>query len=286
MQDWHRLLNELSLNRTTAAFAESVERLAGELGSKEPRFYLYDLKKGCLQRGEQSLPVDGNTLAGSCALYCERVSGPEGVALPVTRFGSLVGVLQGSEALPDLAGAAGMMLETIRQREQSRKCLETLQGVLVQVVDRVAPGGNGHTERVALLATELATLMDLSVQSRQELWDAAHYHDIGWLGRGGESETHAAQGAGLLERSAALKPLARLVASHHLRYPAEGVIPVEAWVLSLAEDLDEFFSQRRNLPLPFRTSEFYAQHAPHHHPEVVDALSGLVDSGRLAQIYA
>lgn len=286
--NWPHLLRELSLSRTTAEFAETVERLANELGSTAPRFYLYDMPTASLSRaGEPSLPVDAGSLPGSCALYCERVSAPEGEAFPVTRFGSLVGVLVGTagSSLAELAQAAGMMLQTTRQRELSRRCQDTLQEVLVGVIERAAPGGEGHVARVAQVATELATLMDLSVQSRKELWDAAHFHDVGWLSDP-DPTSHPRSGAMVLERSPALKPLARLVEAHHLRYPGPSDVPVEAWVLSLAEDLDEFFSQRRHIPLTNRTADFYAQHAPHHHPEVVDALSGMIDSGRLAQIYA
>lgn len=296
ISDWPLLLGELSLNRTTAQFVATVERLAGELGAPFPRFYLYDMDAGTLTREKQSLAVDNRSMAGEAALYCEIIATEHGMALPVTRYGSLVGVLvadRGADLarLKELADAVGLMHEPVRAREETETCLAALQDLLVQSVDRMAPGGEGHVDRVARLASELATMMDLSPQSRQELWDAAHFHDVGWLvlktGTADDRDKdHTEVGAIFLERTGALRPLAAVVEPHHDSYPAPRPRAIEAWVLALAEDLDEFFSQRAEQGLEERTRAFYEQRSKRHHPETIDALSSLVDAGRLRALYS
>lgn len=295
ISDWPRLLGELLLNRTTAQFAATVELLARELGAPFPRFYLYDMDAGTLTRGQQTLQVDNRSMAGECALYCEILETDHGLALPVTRYGSLIGVLVADrgadrECLTQLAGAVGLMHEPVKAREEATTTLAALEGLLVQAVDRMAPGGSGHVDRVARIASELATMLDLSPQSRQDLWDAAHFHDVGWLvlktdTADDREKDHTEAGAIFLERTEALRPLAALIEPHHESYPSKKPRAIEAWVLSLAEDLDEYFSKRCEQTLEERTRSFYAERTVRHHPEVVDALSGLVDSGRLAAIY-
>ncbi len=295
ISDWPRLLGELSLNRTTAQFVATVERLAGELGAPFPRFYLYNMDAGTLTRGQQTLAVDTRSMAGECALYCEIIDTAHGMALPVTRYGSLIGVLvvdKGADknGLRELAGAVGLMLAPVEAREETNTTLAALQSLLVQSVDRMAPGGQGHVDRVARVASELASMMDLSPQSRQDLWDAAHFHDVGWLvlktdTADDRGKDHTEAGAIFLERTGALRPLAALIEPHHEGYPAPKPRAIEAWVLALAEDLDEFFARRSEQSLDERTRAFYETRARQHHPEVIDALSGLVDSGRLGAIY-
>ncbi len=289
--DWPRLLGELSLNRTAAQFTETVERLAQELGAREVRFHLYEMDAAQLVRGHERLKVDPSTLQGTCALYCEPVETPEGSAWPVTRFGSLIGVLSAAQGrLGELAGAAGLMFEPVRIREEAATCLAALQGLLTAAVDRVAPGSTGHVARVARLALELGSMLDLSPQARQDLWDAAHFHDVGWLLLQHQSYEeqlagHSEAGAGFLEQTEALRLLSPLVENHHQTYPASKPVAMEAWILALAEELDELFSEHPG-PLEEKTRDFYSSHAGKHNPEVVDALSSLIDSGRLQELYS
>ncbi len=289
--NWPRLLGELSLNRNAAQFTETVERLALELGGRDVRFHLYEMDEALLVRGSERLRVDSSTLQGTCALYCEPVERPEGSAWPVTRFGSLIGVLSADQGqLEELAGAAGLMFEPVRIREEAATCLAALQGLLTAAVDRVAPGSTGHVARVARLALELGSMLDLSPQARQDLWDAAHFHDVGWLLLQHQSyeeqlSGHAEAGATFLEQTEALRLLSPLVEAHHQSYPAGKPVAVEAWILALAEELDEIFSEHPG-SLEEMTRDFYSKHARRHHPEVVDALSSVIDSGRLQELYS
>ncbi len=288
--DWPRLLGELSLNRTAAQFTETVERLALELGAREIRFHLYEMDAALLVRGHERLGVDSSTLQGTCALYCEPVERPEGCAWPVTRFGSLIGVLSAAHGqLGELAGAVGLMYEPVRIREEAATCLAALQSLLTAAVDRVAPGSTGHVARVARLALELGSMLDLSPQARQDLWDAAHFHDVGWLLLQHQSYEeqlagHTEAGAGFLEQTEALRLLSPLVENHHQSYPASKPVAMEAWILALAEDLDELFSEHPGT-LEEKTRNFYSRNVGKHHPEVVDALSSLIDSGRIKELY-
>lgn len=292
--DWLTLLGELSLARTTAQFVAAVEKAARDLDCQSPRLFLYRLADNML---DGRTPVDAASLAGRAALYCETVTEGLGVAVPVTHFGSLVGVLQAesgsAEVLAELGRLAGVVYDALRSREEERSALDLTRELLVQSTDRVVPEGEGHVDRVAQLSTKIATLLDLSEQARQELWDAAYHHDLGCLLLEGQPfdvirAQHAEAGARLLEATGALSHLAPLVAVHHQLYadsPAPDRVPLEGWVLALAEDLDEFLSERRYLSLPEGTRMFYEQRARMHHPDAVDALSGLIDSESLNSLY-
>lgn len=298
--DWLELFGELSLSRTAAQFAQAVESAADRLGADDSRVYLYSLEDNQLSRfgpPPETLAVEAGSLPGQCAMYCEPVQEGGKAAVPLTRFGSLVGVLvsQGGpfEELQELGRLAGLVYEQVRSREEAAAYQASSQELLARAADKLAPGGHGHVERVARVATELASLMDLSPQSRQEIWDAAHYHDVGWLvleGRPYEEivQEHGQAGADFLAASQALVHLVPLVENHHRRYdsPDRERVPMEAWVLALAEDLDEFWSTRKSAGFRANTGAFYKERAPGHHPEVVDALSGLIDSGKLEEIYS
>ncbi|MEW6280297.1 MAG: HD domain-containing phosphohydrolase, partial [Candidatus Eremiobacterota bacterium] len=254
--DWLSILGDLSLCRTIPQFTGAVEKAARDLGAAEARLYLYDLEDNVLTHERERVTVDAASLAGNCALYCEAVSEGETQAAPVSRFGSLIGVLvtRGGPAtlLSELAQLTGLTHEAVQLREDSALVLAATRELLARAVDKLAPGGTGHVTRVARTAVELATLMDLSAQSRQEVWDAAHYHDVGWLALDGRPydfvrQNHCHSGASFLTSSRSLRHLAPLVLAHHERWDGSGYpgqiardqVAMEAWVLALAEDLDE-----------------------------------------------
>lgn len=316
MLNWLQLLGELSLSRSIPQFVASVEQVALTLGATDAKFYLYRLYQNVLVRPGQSeparivdgvvpldreeaeapimrrTPVDETSLVGRCALYCESVREASSVAVPVARFGSLLGVLRAENGAPEIleeyAVLVGLVHDLVRTRDEVRSLLSGTLELLVRATDLVVPQGAGHVERVARLSTKLASMMDLSAQSRQEVWDAAYYHDIGWLLLEGSADAetlHASRGADFLETTGSLRRLAPLVAAHHLPYSEELRVPLEAWVLAMAEDVDEYFAARREQDYLDVTRAFLSERARLHHPEVVDALRGLFDSGRLARMY-
>ncbi len=316
--DWLHFLGELSLSRTMPQFVAAVEQSALDLQASESRFFLYRFSQNVLVRPGQSeqtrvlegvvpqnreevdspilrrTPVDESSLVGRCALYCEELAEGQERVFPVTRFGSLVGVLKATggdrELLTELGVLVGLVHEMVKAREEEHSLLSGTLDLLVGATDRMVPEGPGHVERVARLSTKLASMLDLSAQSRQEVWDASFYHDIGCLLLAGQPfdevlRDHSRVGAEFLVSTGALRHLAPLVAAHHDVYEPGSNTPIEAWVLAMAEDVDRFFSQHRHDDYQENTRAFYAERISRHHPETIDALSGLIDSGKLARLY-
>ncbi|MBI3930351.1 MAG: hypothetical protein HY319_32745 [Armatimonadetes bacterium] len=62
-------------------------------------------------------------------------------------------------------------------------------------------------------------------------------------------------------------------------------VPLEGWVLALAEHVDGFFTERRSLDFAQKLRLFFEEQSRLHHPTAVDALSGLADSGWLEKLY-
>lgn len=52
----------------------------------------------------------------------------------------------------------------------------------------------------------------------------------------------------------------------------------------MAEDVVEYWAETLKDSLKDRVAQFFEERATGHHPEVVDALCGLIDSGRLAEL--
>ena len=86
-----------------------------------------------------------------------------------------------------------------------------------------------------------------------------------------------------------LRSVRPIILGHHERLDGSGYpnglrgdeVPLEAWVLSLAEDFDMYWTELYGSAIDEVVAGFYEERARKHHPTVVDALSGLVDSGRL-----
>jgi response regulator RpfG family c-di-GMP phosphodiesterase len=226
------------------------------------------------------------------------------LALPVTRHGALVGVLSLThtlghvdrmDALTELCQVTAVMDPFIVRREDFQTFTTRTQDLLIRAVEFVTPEGDGHVLRVAHVASELAALLDLSARTRQLLWQASLYHDVGKLVLAGADASevhrfHAGAGADFLRATVALQPVAALVETHQERWDGSGVphglkgdaVPIEGWVLALAEDLDEFRHRHRQLAFADWIERFYDGPAASHHPEAVEALSTLVDAGKLA----
>lgn len=292
---------ELALARSPAQFAEGLEHLARQVsGAREARFHPARGAFGRPASDEVGLRELG--LAGLCLLHQEKVRDGETVCLPVRRYGATVGALQVTGAgedlqgLEELARVAGLFWELVALREDVAACTARTEELLLHATEGVEPGAERHTLRVARLASELAAFMDLSAQSRQLVDRAARLHDVGKVALPGVSASerdrlHPGAGADYLRGTRVLADLAPLVEAHHERWDGSGFpqglagdeAPLEAWVLALAEDLDE---SRTLAGGAFESwlEGFLASRSRAHHPAVVDALGGLVVSGRLREL--
>lgn len=266
---------------------------------------------------EAAVLVAGGTPLGRCALEGAVTSGvadddplarAAGVqrhhtALPLIRHGSVAGVLDVVHADPTLAAEVVSQLQDLcrvaasiqpfaADREDFQAFSARTQDLLIRAVEQLTPEGEGHVLRVARLAAELAEQLDLSTHARSQLWQACLYHDVGKLALAGSppadvERLHASAGADFLASSASLRAAAPIVAAHHERYDGSGAplglrgadIPLTAAILALAEDFDEFACAHADVSDEDWLHDFYEARAPHHHPDVVEALTELLDRG-------
>jgi hypothetical protein len=297
--------DRLSATRSVAQFQSEVERCASEVGKVDDAFYyFYSSDANALTRQGEVLEMDQRSLPGKCALLREQAREDETLCVPVRHFGQLVGVLmviadentEMPSEVHDLLRVVGQVQEHVVIGEESRIYTERSRDLMVQAVEALGSGAD-HVKRVARLCTELAKLLDLSVQLKYDLFQAAQYHDVGLLALQSKSiddaqRAHATAGAEFLRSARNLRHLAPFVEAHHERYDGTGFpkghagddLPIDCWVMPLAEHLDEFWQRSPHTDYRDKLKAFFQTEVAHHHPEVVDALCGLADSGRLEEI--
>ncbi len=196
--------------------------------------------------------------------------------------------------------AASEALET-RYQSLRAATMETLESV-AHVVETRDPYLNGHHDRVAKLAGELAEELGLSDEEKEGIEVAARAHDIGTIRIPFEIQVkpeplteaecaiiqeHAAFGAELLSRVSFPWPVAEIVEQHHEFYDGSGYpkglkgdnINIGARIIAVADAYDALTSQR-----PYRTAITKAEAlrrlmklgGQHYDPAVVAALSKLL----------
>lgn len=164
-------------------------------------------------------------------------------------------------------------------------------------VESVTPEGPGHVMRVTSVCSQLSALLDFSPAVRRKLWGAALFHDLGKLLLFGQEpweveRFHTVKGAEYLRGIKAFREFAPIVETSHERYDGTGFpnglagddIPLENWALALAEDLEEFRHENRSLTFEDMFNLFLARNAESHHPNGVEALTTLFETGRLGKI--
>lgn len=266
-----------------------------------------------------TLPVDESTLPGWCALHNEALffNKPEeiaGLGIPgyeassaavvsIRRYGKCIGVITAmnrpegftDETISELEKTAQELppaLSYIKMREDLDELEMRLSEMVTRITDGYTDEGNGHVNRVASLCSELSEIMDIPGNIRRKLWKGAIYHDVGKIQLQGRApweitRFHPTEGASYLKSVRVLKDIAPLVETSHERYDGTGFpsglageqAPIEAWILALAEDLEEFSSKNRSDFFEDMILNFFRNHADSHHPLVIEALTVLVKSG-------
>lgn len=278
-------------------------------------YLIYDDSRQLLLWGPREIELEPTHQPGQCGLNLLKSDdqslpwppsltskGQYRIAHPVFVWGSLAGVLclEFEEAPGELPGfedmlkSLGHLSTKVVEREMSVVFTSRCKELLVRGVE--SRGKRGHVERCCRLVASLAKLLDCSAQVKSELLEAAQYHDIGLLtfesADSPEAErNHSRIGATLLKCHPELLGIARLVEYHHERYDGSGhpvgksgdELPLECWILALSEDFLEFWEGSLST-YEGKIKEFFNDKAKHHHPDVVDALCGLVDSGELENI--
>lgn len=270
---------------------------------------------------QSSQPLQESNGLGRVVLNCEPITQAAGEAwvdwiFPVKLYGKVVGAVSlrfpvaeskaiAATLLDDLAvwqDFLGLQLAQLRERSGGH----FLRKQSDQFVQRALQSLQGpeHLSAVAQVVQDLGSLLTLPIQTRRVLQTAALYHDVGlivakqsgeWalrsgIASGSEAAEHPSLGADYLLEYPDFAEVSTLVRFHHERFDGSGPLgkqgnelPIECWVLALAEDLIEH--RERELSKHQSKNEwirsFFDQCGHHHHPAVVDALGGLLVSGRL-----
>lgn len=230
------------------------------------------------------------------------------IAVPMLEHGRVAGVIlvvnnpdgyndSQVQALQKLLEQFRPSFTFVRNRENLDNLLMGTGEIVQKTVDFLTPEGSGHVMRVVTLCSQLATLLDLSEIVKQNLLRAAVYHDVGKILLAGRQpweieRLHPATGADFIRNINVLKKTAPLIEVTHERYDGTGfpkqlsgdVVPLEGWVLALAEDLEEFNHQKQSADFESMIYGFYSQKAASHHPEVTEALTALINQGKIEKI--
>ncbi|MHB2016009.1 MAG: HD-GYP domain-containing protein [Candidatus Xenobia bacterium] len=269
---------------------DEVPRAAGELGLKEAALFLLEAGEEQLTdtRGGRRLRTDGGDVASRSVLQRQTVIEHGVAGTPVFVEGRVVGALRATvqEAAPLEALAREVSAGVVAARLRDDLNLLTIHATewLAAAQEALAPGGAGHIWRVGWLGTRLAERLGFSLRDRHRIWLAEQLHDLGYvIGASRPLQQHPLVGANALRHVPLLADAADLVELHHERFDGSGgpdrrrgdQIPLEAYVLILADAFDEMAVSAGLTRGPeFLLAAFAAQSAAHH-PRVVAALRDL-----------
>ena len=201
-------------------------------------------------------------------------------------------------------------VKSIRQMRTIREYKSDLEKAYVQtieilrhVVESRDKETKGHSERVALLAKELAEEMQLSPEDVEMIHVAGLFHDVGKIGipdsillKNGpltseEFQTikgHPAEGERIIASYAPFKQLLSIVKGHHERYNGTGYpdglagenICLGARVIAVADSFDAMMSNRtyrRGLGFDRALEELVKGKGTQFDPAIVDTFLKLIE---------
>ena len=195
-------------------------------------------------------------------------------------------------------------MRTIREYKSDleRAYMQTIE-ILRHVVESRDKETKGHSERVAMLAKELAEEIGLSSDDVETIHVAGLFHDVGKIGipdsillKNGplteeEFQTiqgHPAEGERIIMSYAPFKKLLNIVRGHHERYNGTGYpdgksgedICLGARVIAVADSFDAMMSNRtyrKGLGLDTALNELEKGRGTQFDPNIVDAFMKLVE---------
>ena len=207
-------------------------------------------------------------------------------------------------------------VKSIRQMRTIREYKSDLEKAYVQtieilrhVVESRDKETKGHSERVALLAKELAEEMQLSPEDIEMIHVAGLFHDVGKIGipdsillKNGpltneEFQTikgHPAEGERIIASYAPFKQLLSIVKGHHERYNGTGYpdglagenICLGARVIAVADSFDAMMSNRtyrRGLGFERTLDELVKGKGTQFDPAIVDTFLKLIERNGCAK---
>jgi putative nucleotidyltransferase with HDIG domain len=201
-------------------------------------------------------------------------------------------------------------MRTIREYKSDleKAYMQTIE-VLRHVVESRDKATKGHSDRVALLAKELAEELQLSSDDVEMVHVAGLFHDVGKIGipdsillKDGtltkeEFQTikgHPAEGERIIFSYAPFKKLLSIVRGHHERYNGTGYpdgkageeICLGARIIAVADSFDAMMSNRtyrKGLGFDKAMDELIQSKGTQFDPNIVDAFMKLVEKNGRAK---
>ena len=192
---------------------------------------------------------------------------------------------QDLEYLTILCNQAGASLHITGMMEKLQNFFVNMLEIMMMATETLG-SNQGHSVRVARLATKIAREMGVSEKEYKDIYYASLIHDIGQIKVardqivGGE-RLIPILGAEMIRPINMLKSISRLVEHHHERWNGsgsprglkDGEIPLGSRIIGLAEEYIEWIeeeSYKRQYD-PYFQDDFFRQAAKIHDPDVLEA---------------
>lgn len=196
---------------------------------------------------------------------------------------------QDMEYLTILANQAGASLHITSMVDRLHNFFVNMLEILMTATETLA-SNQGHSVRVARLATKIAREMNVTDKEYKDIYYASLIHDIGQIKvareqiMGGE-KLLPTLGAEMIRPIKMLRRIADIVEAHHERWDGSGFprglkgdqIPLGARIIGLAEEYEEWKEEEayRNQYDPYLQNDFFRRIARTHDPRVIEAFKSV-----------
>lgn len=256
-------------------------------------------------------------------LFIILLTGHKSMAPPVKTIRQLdiQGYYEKNDRFDQLELLVESCVKSIKQMRTIREYKSDLENAYMQtieilrhVVESRDKETKGHSERVALLAKELAKEMELSPDDVEMIHVAGLFHDVGKIGipdsillKNGpltkeEFQTikgHPAEGERIIVSYAPFKNILDIVRGHHERYNGTGYpdgkageeISLGARIIAVTDSFDAMMSNRtyrRGLGLDKTLDELVKGKGTQFDPKIVDAFMAYLEKtgrGKIERMY-
>lgn len=224
------------------------------------------------------------------------------LAFPISAYGRGSGLIQLSFPLddaPELNGEDEIQLQLMSEfLGLQLEALQTRRSVdFLRQLSFLAIAHNFPLQLPALLklAGGLAEFVQLPAKARRNLNSAIHLSKIAYLWPQSSANGHQTydQMLALVQSVPLFKEIVPYLRHRQERFDGSGPLgkkgselPIEIWILILAEAFEEFRQANRGLDLEKQFQSFFEEHSSGHHPTALEALGLLLVSSRLAELTA
>ena len=259
------ILNDLRSCGWGARFPRIINLIALSVDEKDGGGWLIALNKSDSTAADRSPGMDGRTARASLpATPPDRPIADRREVVPFRRIDAAV--------LMPFRSLLGLQSRSSHRQSQVQELFAGLIRSLTAAIDAKDPYTRGHSERVARVAVELASELELPEPDLGDVYLAGLLHDIGKIGISDsllckrepltaeelmQIRQHVPIGCRILGEFREISHLLPLVLSHHERYDGMGyphglsgeAIPLLGRVLAVADSYDAM-----NTPRPYRAA--------------------------------